>query len=251
MKKTYGKRISALLCALLLLFLTGCASVPADPSSTPMPTAPPDAHSVIYPEEIYPEEEPSASPTAEPTPEPTAEPTAEPTPASAEITAEIAAMYPLLEAHILTGLTGGVFDAADPVYYWRTISFAMDACGMDFYTAETMGSALVLSRGVIEEMASGLFEGAGEALLEIPDALSDVIWYDQAADAFSCPLGEGNFRIEPENLTVSEGVLTLHGAFFAGDDPEPVVRFTAELVPNTRSGNSLFLYAVRSITLTA
>ena len=160
-------------------------------------------------------------------------------------------MYPLLEAHVLAALNGSTFQAEDPVYFWMTVAFAMDTCGMDFYTAETMGSALVLSRGVIEEMASGLFEGAGDALLEIPDALGDLIQYDQTADVFSHPLNESSFRIEPETLTEADGVLTLHAALYVGEDTEPAAKFTAELVPNTRSGNSLFLYSVRSVTLTA
>lgn len=253
MKLHTARRLAALLLAILLCCTAGCASAADDPASesSAIPTAPPEAYSILYPVEIYPEEESSAPPTAEPTPDPTEAPTPEPAAEPAEITEEITAMYPLLEAHTLALLNGNTYDPEDPFYFWQTIIFAMDTCGMDFYTAETMGSALVLSRGVIEEMASGLFEGAGEALLEIPDELSDMIQYDQSADAFSCALNEGYFRIEPQTWTQTEEEFELTAAFYIGEDPEAAANLSAVLVPNTRAGNSLFTYTIRSITLTA
>ena len=99
---------------------------------------------------------PEATATASPTAEPTVKSTASPAPESnevsenAEITAEIEAMAPLLEAHILAQMNGMAFDANDPVYFWQTAAFAVDNCGMTFYSAETTGSALVLSRGVMD-----------------------------------------------------------------------------------------------------
>lgn len=236
-----------LLCALFCV-MAGCSTAPAA-SPTPMPTAPPEAQAVFEAAEEYPEETPAPEPTAEPTAEPTPEAAGTPAAEPAEITAEITAMYPLLEAHVLALLNGGRFDPNDPVYFWQTIAFAMDSCGLDFYTSETMGSALVLSRGVIEEMASGLFENGGAVLLEIPAELSEVIVYDQTADAFSHPVSEGSFRIEPESLTETDGALTLTAGFFAGEDPEPAARFTVVLVPNTRTDNSLFTCTVREIAL--
>ena len=50
-------------------------------------------------------------------------------------------MAPLLEAHILAQMNGMAFDANDPVYFWQTAAFAVDNCGMTFYSAETTGSA--------------------------------------------------------------------------------------------------------------
>lgn len=128
---------------------------------------------------------PEATATASPTAEPTVKSTASPAPESnevsenAEITAELEAMAPLLEAHILAQMNGMAFDANDPVYFWQTAAFAVDNCGMTFYSAETTGSALVLSRGVIEEIVSGLFESAAnEDLPDIPDSLSGEISYE-------------------------------------------------------------------------
>ena len=73
-------------------------------------------------------------------------------------------------------MNGMAFDANDPVYFWQTAAFAVDNCGMTFYSAETTGSALVLSRGVMEEIVSGLFESAAnEDLPDIPDSLSGEI----------------------------------------------------------------------------
>ena len=236
--KNISIRLAAALFALLLL-LSGCTAAPAEAEASPSPTA---------------------APTASPTPEPTAEPTAAPTEestsapsAETEITVEIEAMYPLLKAHALAQLNGGSFDADDPEYFWQTVTFAIDGCGMDFYTGETVGSALVLSRGVIEEIASGLFENGGEVLLEIPDSLSGEIQYDTEADAFAHPLNEGGFTVSPVSLTENEdGSLTLTAQLFAADDPETeIVSFTAVLVPNTRSGNSLFTLSVRGFTLEA
>ena len=231
MKKRWIFRIALLVC--LCLCVAGCAASPAEEA---VPTASPTAA-------------PTAAPTATPTAAPTAEPTPEPKPI--EVTVEVESMYPLLQAHVLAQLNGGTFSADDPTYFWQTVSFAMDHCGMDFYSAETVGSALMLSRGVIEEIASGLFEGGGEVLLEIPAALEGEIQYDTEADAFAHPLGEGNFSIAPVSLTESEdGVLTLTAQFFSGSDAEnAITSFTAELVPNARTGNSLFTLSVRSLSL--
>ena len=85
---------------------------------------------------------PEATATASPTAEPTVKSTASPAPESnevsenAEITAELEAMAPLLEAHILAQMNGMAFDANDPVYFWQTAAFAVDNCGMTFYSAE-------------------------------------------------------------------------------------------------------------------
>lgn len=57
-------------------------------------------------------------------------------------------MAPLLEAHILAQMNGMAFDANDPVYFWQTAAFAVDNCGMTFYSAETHRQrAGTLSRG--------------------------------------------------------------------------------------------------------
>mgnify|MGYP003206165216 CR=1 FL=1 len=94
-------------------------------------------------------ETPTPSPEATATVKSTASPAPESNEVSenAEITAEIEALAPLLEAHILAQMNGMAFDANDPVYFWQTAAFAVDNCGMTFYSAETTGSALVLSRG--------------------------------------------------------------------------------------------------------
>ena len=138
-------------------------------------------------------------------------------------------MYPLLEAHMLAILNGGRFDAADPAYFWQTVSFAIDGCGLEFYSAETVGNALVLSRGVVEEIASGLFESASD-LPEIPDALAG-----------------GGYSVSVLNAAEENGVLRLTLDLVSDADGAAVASFTAELVENTRAGNSLFTYAVRSI----
>ena len=165
-----------------------------------------------------------------------------------EITVEVEAMYPLLEAHVLAQLNGIPFNAEDPVYFWQTVAFAIDSCGMDFYTSETVGSALVLSRGVIEEIASGLFLDGGRALLEIPEQLMSEIQYDSEADAFAHPLSEGGFTVSPTALVLNEdGSYTLTAELLAGDTA--VSAFTATLAENTRSGNSLFTLAVKEISL--
>ena len=159
-------------------------------------------------------------------------------------------MYPLLQAHALAQLNGGAFDPDDPQYFWQTVAFAIDGCGMDFYTAETVGSALVLSRGVIEEIASGLFENGGAVLLEIPESLAGDIQYDNEADAFAHPLNENGFTVSPTALVQNaDGTLTLTAALLTGEDGAQVASFTAVLVPNARSGNSLFTLSVRSLTL--
>lgn len=229
MNNNFVRRITAFFCALLLLCTAGCTQVPDTSEASTVPTA---------------------APTASPTPTPTAEPTAE-RQSAAEITVEIETMYPLLKAHVLAQLNGGTFSPEDPTYFWQTVAFAIDGCGMDFYTSETMGSALLLSRGVIEEIVSGLFEDGGSVLLEIPDTLSSEIQYDKEADAFAHPLSEGSFTVVPTALTQNEdGSLTLTADFFVGEDTENnITSFTAVLVPNTRSGNSLFTLSIRSISL--
>ena len=171
---------------------------------------------------------PEATATASPTAEPTVKSTASPAPESnevsenAEITAEIEAMAPLLEAHILAQMNGMAFDANDPVYFWQTAAFAVDNCGMTFYSAETTGSALVLSRGVMEEIVSGLFESAAnEDLPDIPDSLSGEISYD---------------------------VYTVTAALIRDEnESEPQAIFTAELVPNPREDNTVFIYSIRTV----
>ena len=111
-------------------------------------------------------------------------------------------MAPLLEAHILAQMNGMAFDANDPVYFWQTAAFAVDNCGMTFYSAETTGSALVLSRGVMEEIVSGLFESAAnEDLPDIPDSLSGEISYDADSDTYARPISGGGFSVE-EDATV-------------------------------------------------
>lgn len=226
---------------ILCLALSGCAASRAPAAE---PTAAPTAA-------------PTASPTASPTAEPTASPTAEPTPAptpvpvSEEVTAELDTMHPLFTAHILAQLNGGAFDPDSPEYFWQTVAFAIDGCGMDFYSAETFGSALVLSRGVIEEIASGLFENGGTHLLEIPASLSGEIVYDSDADAFSHPLSEGGFSVHVTSAEKNEdGSVKVTGEFYADAMPNSAITaFTAILTENSRDGNSVFTLSIRELRL--
>lgn len=245
MKNISIRRSAAFFCALLLLFTAGCAQAPNTSESSAIPTADPLAQSILY--TAVPT--PTASPTAKPTSEPTAEPTVVPE-TDPEITVEVETMYPLLKAHVLAQLNGGSFDGSSPEYFWQTVAFAIDGCGLDFYTSETVGNALTLSRGVIEEIASGLFENGGTVLPEIPESLSGEIQYDKEADAFAHPLSEGSFIVVPTFLNENkDGSLTLTADFFAGDSDTAAASFTAVLVPNARSGNSLFTLSVRSVIL--
>ena len=185
-----------------------------------------------------------------PTPSPeattTASPTAEPTVKS---TAEIEAMAPLLEAHILAQMNGMAFDANDPVYFWQTAAFAVDNCGMTFYSAETTGSALVLSRGVMEEIVSGLFESAAnEDLPDIPDSLSGEISYDADSDTYARPISGGGFSVDIQDCVKSGDVYTVTAALIRDEnESEPQAIFTAELVPNPREDNTVFIYSIRTV----
>ena len=193
--------------------------------------------------------------TPTPSPEATAKSTASPAPESnevsenAEITAELEAMAPLLEAHILAQMNGMAFDANDPVYFWQTAAFAVDNCGMTFYSAETTGSALVLSRGVMEEIVSGLFENAAnEDLPDIPDSLSDEISYDADSDTYARPISGGGFSVDMQDCVKSGDVYTVTAALIRDEnEAEPQAIFTAELVPNPREDNTVFIYSIRTV----
>ena len=166
-----------------------------------------------------------------------------------EITAELEAMAPLLKAHILAQMNGMTFDADDPVYFWRTVAFAVDTCGMTFYSAETTGSALTLSRGVIEEIASGLFESAANRdLPEIPEALAGEISYDAVSDTYARPLSGGGFSVKIQSCVKNDSVYTVTAALIRDEnEAEPQAIFTAELVPNPRTDNTVFIYSIRTV----
>ena len=195
------------------------------------------------------------TPSPEATAEPTVKSTASPAPESnevsenAEITAEIEALAPLLEAHILAQMNGMAFDANDPVYFWQTAAFAVDNCGMTFYSAETTGSALVLSRGVMEEIVSGLFESAAnEDLPDIPDSLSGEISYDADSDTYARPISGGGFSVDIQDCVKSGDVYTVTAALIRDEnEAEPQAIFTAELVPNPREDNTVFIYSIRTV----
>ena len=229
--------LAAVLCAAALtVSIVACGSAPAEsepaPTSSPTPTAAP---------EITPTLEPTASPAVDPTAAPTEVPEAQ----AEDIPVELQPMYPLIEAHMLAQLNGGAFDAHDPAYFWQTVCFAIDGCGLEFYSAETVGNALVLSRGVVEEIASGLFENGG-VLPEIPETLSGELQYDAEADAYAHPLGGGGYGIAVRGIIDSEdGSLMLMVSLTAGDTD--VADFSAEIVENTRAGNSLITYSIRSV----
>ena len=190
---------------------------------------------------------PEATATASPTAEPTVKSTASPAPESnevsenAEITAEI--------EHILAQMNGMAFDANDPVYFWQTAAFAVDNCGMTFYSAETTGSALVLSRGVMEEIVSGLFESAAnEDLPDIPDSLSGEISYDADSDTYARPISGGGFSVDIQDCVKSGDVYTVTAALIRDENnAEPQAIFTAELVPNPREDNTVFTYSIRTV----
>ena len=158
-------------------------------------------------------------------------------------------MAPLLEAHILAQMNGMAFDANDPVYFWQTVAFAVDNCGMTFYSAETTGSALVLSRGVIEEIVSGLFESAAnEDLPDIPDSLSGEISYDADSDTYARPISGGGFSVDIQGCVKSGDVYTVTAALIRDEnEAEPQAIFTAELVPNPREDNTVFIYSIRTV----
>lgn len=166
-----------------------------------------------------------------------------------EITAELEAMAPLLKAHILAQMNGMTFDADDPVYFWQTVAFAVDTCGMTFYSAETTGSALTLSRGVIEEIASGLFESAANRdLPEIPEALAGEISYDTVSDTYARPLSGGGFSVKIQSCVKNDSVYTVTAALIRDEnEAEPQAIFTAELVPNPRTDNTVFIYSIRTV----
>ena len=157
-------------------------------------------------------------------------------------------MAPLLEAHILAQMNGMAFDANDPVYFWQTAAFAVDNCGMTFYSAETTGSALVLSRGVMEEIVSGLFESAAnEDLPDIPDSLSGEISYDADSDTYARPIS-GGFSVDMQDCVKSGDVYTVTAALIRDEnESEPQAIFTAELVPNPREDNTVFIYSIRTV----
>ncbi len=241
----------AILCALVLvLCLTACQAgqSASAPQATPEPTAAPEAT-------------PTPAPEATPTPQASESPapgTASDTESHAQsgaqgaeagaVSVEVEAMYPLLQAHMLAILNGGTFDVENPAYFWQTVSFAIDGCGLDFYSAETVGNALMLSRGVVEEIASGLFETAGD-LPEIPESLSGEIQYDADADAYSRPLSGGGYSVAVRDSTAQDDTLKLKADLISEANGQAVASFTAVLVPNTREGNSLLTYSIRSIAL--
>ena len=196
MKPAVQTRLRAAACAAALALLLAACGSPAGeaaPTASPAPTAAPEATPAPEPTEAP---ESAASPAASESPAPSEAPESGGEGASLSVEAET--MYPLLEAHMLAILNGGRFDAADPAYFWQTVSFAIDGCGLEFYSAETVGNALVLSRGVVEEIASGLFESASD-LPEIPDALAGEIEYDSDADAYAHPLGGGGYSVSVLN----------------------------------------------------
>lgn len=158
-------------------------------------------------------------------------------------------MAPLLEAHILAQMNGMAFDANDPVYFWQTAAFAVDNCGMTFYSAETTGSALVLSRGVMEEIVSGLFESAAkEDLPDVPDSLSGEISYDADSDTYARPISGGGFSVDIQDCVKSGDVYTVTAALIRDEnEAEPQAIFTAELVPNPREDNTVFIYSIRTV----
>ena len=170
---------------------------------------------------------PEATATASPTAEPTVKSTASPAPESHEVSE----------------------NANDPVYFWQTAAFAVDNCGMTFYSAETTGSALVLSRGVIEEIVSGLFESAAnEDLPDIPDSLSGEISYDADSDTYARPISGGGFSADIQDCVKSGDVYTVTAALIRDEnEAEPQAIFTAELVPNPREDNTVFIYSIRTV----
>lgn len=239
------RRLTALFALVLAFALTACQTAADTPTATPAPTAAPEATPTPAPETTS---TPSAVESASPTPETSPEITPDTSDAeNDDISVEIETMYPLLTAHMLAILNGGTFDSADPTYFWQTMSFAIDGCGLEFYSAETVGNALMLSRGVVEEIASGLFEDAGD-LPEIPEALSGEIQYDADADAYAHPLGGGGYSIAVRSCTEDGDTCRLEADLIADATGQPAASFTAVLVPNTRAGNSLFTYAIRSVT---
>ena len=152
---------------------------------------------------------PEATATASPTAEPTVKSTASPAPESnevsenAEITAELEAMAPLLEAHILAQMNGMAFDANDPVYFWQTAAFAVDNCGMTFYSAET---------------------------------------------TYARPISGGGFSVDMQDCVKSGDVYTVTAALIRDEnETEPQAIFTAELVPNPREDNTVFIYSIRTV----
>lgn len=246
--------LASVLCAALVLSAAACgtaenaqSAVQSTAQSTSSAAASESAAETATPS-------PEATPTASPTAEPTAEPTASPAPESSEagedmeITAELEAMAPLLEAHILAQMNGMAFDADDPVYFWQTVAFAVDNCGMTFYSAETTGSALTLSRGVIEEIASGLFESAADKdLPEIPDSLSGELSYDADSDTYARPIS-GGFSVDLQSCVKNGDVYTVTAALIRDEnEAEPQAIFTAELVPNPREDNTVFIYSIRTV----
>ena len=115
--------------------------------------------------------------------------------------------------------------------------------------AETTGSALVLSRGVIEEIVSGLFESAAnEDLPDIPDSLSGEISYDADSDTYARPISGGGFSADIQDCVKSGDVYTVTAALIRDEnEAEPQAIFTAELVPNPREDNTVFIYSIRTV----
>ena len=141
MKPAVQTRLRAAACAAALALLLAACGSPAEeaaPTASPAPTAAPEATPAPEPTEAP---ESAASPAASESPAPSEAPESGGKGASLSVEAE--AMYPLLEAHMLAILNGGRFDAADPAYFWQTVSFAIDGCGLEFYSAETVGNAPV------------------------------------------------------------------------------------------------------------
>lgn len=255
MKLTFLRHALAALCAAaLILSAAACDKAPAESTDsaasasgasvpTPDATSSSEPISDAGPESGNPESSVPESRAAESAPQEGGETE------NTEISVEVQTMYPLIEAHMLALLNGGAFDRDDPVYFWQTVAFAIDGCGLEFYSAETVGNALLLSRGVIEEIASGLFESGGDTLPEIPETLGGELQYDAESDAYAHPLGGGGYDIAVSGMTNhADGSLTLAASLTAGDTT--VADFTVELVENTREGNSLFTYSIRSIQQT-
>ena len=87
-----------------------------------------------------------------------------------------------------------------------------------------------------------------EDLPDIPDSLSGEISYDADSDTYARPISGGGFSVDIQDCVKSGDVYTVTAALIRDEnEAEPQAIFTAELVPNPREDNTVFVYSIRTV----
>lgn len=140
----------------------------------------------------------------------------------------------------------------DPVFFWTALSYFVGAYGADHSLAQVDDESITLPRKAVQEMAIALFADYDD-LLELPEAVSARVTYDESLDAYR--FGRGDIGLSETKLTLlgeENGTVRAEAKLISTmEDQDTIGTWEITMTENTYADgieNPKYLYSISNVT---